>query len=184
MFAAAPKCVHATAVNMRPGSTVRRTFPSARRQTGFTMVLVLLALLLLALSLQTVVTHVSQQAMREREQRLLWVGAAYARAIADYHDQSPGTVKRWPRTLESLLDDGRMVGIRRHLRELYADPMTGQADWDLIRAPDGGIQGIRSRSQGATIRSGPIDLEGLRVGPAQTHSEWRFEPANDRESGR
>ncbi len=145
-----------------------------RRQGGFTFVAVLAALFLLALASQKVMTVVSQQAQREREAELLRIGAAYRAAIGAYHDRSPGSLKRWPPSLEALLDDRRFVTLQRHLRRLYPDPITRSQAWGLVFAPDGGIAGVYSLSEDRPIRTGGADAALLGLGAASRYSDWKF----------
>jgi len=63
----------------------------------------------------------------------------------------------------------------RHLRKLYADPMTGQPDWVLVQAPDGsGIMGVHSRSQDAPIKTGNFLLKNEGFEGAARYSDWKF----------
>lgn len=146
----------------------------ALRQQGFTYIAVLVALLMLSLATQGVMTYVSQQAQRERETDLLRVGQTYAKAIGAYYQATPGTVKRWPADLQDLLEDRRLVAVVRHMRELYPDPITRTFNWDLIRAPDGGIAGVRSISTLAPIRMGAVELDGMTLPPASRYADWDF----------
>lgn len=143
-------------------------------QHGFIYVAVLVAMFLVSLGSQAVMQQVSQQAQREREEALLHIGATYAQAIGAYYQSTPGSVKRWPRSLQDLLEDKRQLQIRRHIREIYPDPITHQADWEPIPAPDGGIQGVRSRSTKAPIRSGPVAIDDLALPPVQRYTDWAF----------
>lgn len=143
-------------------------------QQGFTYLAVLLALVLLGLATNGVMSSVSQQAQREREAELLRTGQTYIQAIAAFYEASPGSVKRWPLKLEDLLDDHRQVTIQRHLREIYPDPITRQADWVLIRTSDGGIRGLRSRSDHAPLRTGAVALDSITLLPASRYSDWEF----------
>lgn len=143
-------------------------------QGGFTLLALLAAMTLLALATQAVMFNLVQQAQREREEELLRIGRAYAAAIRDYYEQSPGSVKRWPAALEDLQDDRRFVGMRRHMREAYADPVARSATWGLVRGEDGGIMGVFSLSDSKPVRTAAIDLGLLTVGPAERYSDWRF----------
>lgn len=143
-------------------------------QAGFTVAFALLMLFLLALGTQRVMFVVSQQAQREREAELLRVGAAIAHAIGRYHKSTPGTVKRFPATLEELLDDRRMVSTRRHLRTLYADPITRQTQWGLVAAPEGGIAGVYSLSDSAPIAVGSLQARQWGFLGAKSYRDWRF----------
>lgn len=150
---------------------------ASQNQRGFTYLALLVMLLFIGLSSQGVMQVVSQQAQREREDSLLRIGQAYARAIGAYYEATPGTIKRWPRDLDDLLEDRRLVSVRRHLRERYPDPITRLNDWDLIRAADGGIQGISSRSEQAPIRQRSVLLdgpEGWELPAASQYRQWQF----------
>lgn len=143
-------------------------------QRGFTLVAALAALFLLALATQKVMTVVSQQAQREREAELLRIGAAYVAAIGAYYERSPGSVKRWPPSLEALTDDRRFVTLQRHLRQPYADPITRGGDWGMVLAPDGGVVGVYSQSEEKPIRTAGEALQSLGLAEAQRYSDWKF----------
>lgn len=138
------------------------------------MMAVLLALFLLAVSLQGIMWVHSTQARRERERELLMVGSEIRKAIGSYVESSSGTQRTWPPTLEALLDDRRSVVLRRHLRRVYADPITGRAEWGVVRAPDGGIAGVFSLSEDAPVRTGGRELARYGVEPAARYSAWLF----------
>jgi type II secretory pathway pseudopilin PulG len=145
-----------------------------KAQQGFTYLtaLFILAILLGGLALVGEVWETS--AKREREVELLFVGHQYRRAIGLYYESTKGTPKRFPPTLEDLLKDSRDVTTQRYLRRLYPDPMTGKAEWGLIKAADGGIGGVHSLSEEA-----PLKVSGFRVRDADLegkakYNEWRF----------
>jgi type II secretory pathway pseudopilin PulG len=146
----------------------------AGTQRGFTLLAVMAAMFLLALGTQKVMFMLSQQAQREREAELLQVGAAFAQAIGAYYESSPGTVKRWPANLNDLVDDKRFVGMRRHLRRVYMDPITRSEEWGLVRASDGGIEGVYSLSDASPIRSGALTVGDLRLPAASRYTDWQF----------
>jgi type II secretory pathway pseudopilin PulG len=150
-------------------------------QFGFTYLALLVALLSLSLATQGVMTYVSQQVQREREADLLRVGQAFARAIGAYYESTPGSVKRWPQSLEDLVEDKRQVAIQRHLREVYPDPITRSRNWGLVIASGGGIQGVYSQSAEAPIRVGPVELDRLTLAAATRYAQWSFvyEPTSD-----
>ncbi len=115
---------------------------------GFTMLWVLFAMLLLALSSQQVFVSVSKQALREKlliQQSIL---SAYQKAIESYRNSSPGIQKTYPTQLQDLLDDRRHVQTKRHLRKLYADPLQPQVHvdraWGIVRNSQGQITSVYS----------------------------------------
>jgi type II secretory pathway pseudopilin PulG len=115
-----------------------------------------------------------EASQREKERELLFVGEQFRRAIQQYYES--GVVeKKYPPTLEALLKDSRFPGTRRHLRKIYCDPMSGRAQWGLLRASDGGIMGIHSLRDDVIARQRtnfPGSLAGLE-GKSRT-SEWQF----------
>ena len=131
----------------------RTTVPDRNFQQGFTLIALLVAVLVCAIMADRVVTVVSQQDQREREALLLRIGANYIKAIENFYESSPGAVKRWPKSLDELLDDRRFVTTRRHLRQLYPDPITRSGNWGIVYSQDGGITGVYSRSDELMIRN-------------------------------
>src|SRR5436309_3351575 len=91
---------------------------------------------------------------RAKEQQLLFAGAAIQDAILHYYRSTPNRGREFPRTLQDLIEDNRYITVERHLRRIYADPMTGKPDWGLIMGADGRIVGIYSRSQEAPLKRG------------------------------
>jgi type II secretory pathway pseudopilin PulG len=145
-----------------------------KAQRGFTLVAVLAAMFLLALASQGVMTVVSQEVQRECEAELIRIGTAYAEAIRSYYESTPGSIKRWPRTLDELADDKRFVTTRRHIREAYGDPLMRSGAWGIVTAPDGGIAGVYSRSEEAPIRAVPPEAATVAAqGPAR-YADWQF----------
>lgn len=147
---------------------------SGRGQGGFAYLVLLFAVALSGAVLAVAGTYASQERQREREAELLFAGDQFRGAIAHYYERSPGTVKRYPMRLEELLDDTRYLTVERHLRRLYTDPMTGVAEWGLVKAPDGGIMGIHSRSEKAPLKTGGFAPGFEQPAEARKYSEWRF----------
>lgn len=144
------------------------------RQGGFSYLVALFALALLSLLTTRALETSRTSIQREREAELLFAGHAYMDAIRLYYDSAPGTVRRYPPDLQSLLLDDRGVRVRRHLRRLYRDPMTQGADWGVIESDDGGIKGVYSRSQGVPIKKSgfPDDLRNFK--DANHYADWKF----------
>lgn len=71
---------------------------------------------------------------REKEAELLYIGRLYREAIKQYYLSSPGSVQKYPASLEDLRKDPRSLVTRRYLRRLYPDPITGKA-FAVIAAP-------------------------------------------------
>lgn len=138
---------------------------SSEAHQGFTYLTVLVFVALTGLGLATVAESWSHARQREKEAELLWVGNQFIQAIGLYYERSPGAIKRYPESLDDLLEDRRFLSKQRYLRRIYADPMTGKADWDLVEAPGGGIVGIRSRSTSRAVG---------RMARVSGYSQWDF----------
>jgi len=138
---------------------------SGERQSGFTYLSALLMIGAMGAGLAAMGEIWSHARQREKEAELLWIGEQFRQAIGLYYHRSPGAVKRYPASLEDLLVDKRFPTVQRYLRKIYADPMTGRAEWSLVAAPEGGIMGVRSLATDAAIN---------RRGSARTYAEWQF----------
>jgi hypothetical protein len=136
-----------------------------RVQSGFTYLTAILLVAVTAATLGAVAEAWSHARQREKEAELVWIGNQFKEAIGLYYQRSPGTVKRYPEKLEDLLDDRRFLRTQRYLRRLYADPMTGKAEWKPVAAPEGGIMGVTSLSTAKPIRT---------LDAAATYADWKF----------
>jgi type II secretory pathway pseudopilin PulG len=145
-----------------------------KRSRGFTYIGLLVAIVLIGSALAAVAEVWSVQARREREVELQYRGHAIRRAIGLYVALNPGGAARYPMDLEDLLQDDRWPQVRRYLRRLYEDPMTGKADWTLIRAPDGGIMGVASASEVEPIKRAGFSPEDAAFNDADCYCDWKF----------
>lgn len=119
-------------------------------------------------------TFWSHTAQREKERELLFVGHEFRDAIGSYYRHSPGITHAYPKSLDDLLEDKRFPVPQRHLRRIYADPMTGKAKWGLVEAPGGGIMGVRSLSEEAPIKTGNFAPADAAFEKAAKYADWQF----------
>jgi type II secretory pathway pseudopilin PulG len=145
-----------------------------KRAGGFTYIAVLIALAIFGLGLAAVGESWGRISQREKEGELLEAGFAYAQAIERYYQRSPSAIKSYPRQLADLLEDARFIGIERHLRRLYPDPMAHGQEWGLVRDAQGGIIGVYSRSVLPTLRRQPLPLPGTATLLGQRYCDWLF----------
>jgi type II secretory pathway pseudopilin PulG len=144
------------------------------RERGVTYLALLLAIALVSSVLAASATVWSQVQRHEREKQLLWAGDQFRRALAAYSRSGNGT---YPRTLEDLLDDRRGPARRRHLRQIYEDPMTRGSDWGLIRNPQGGIIGVYSRYAGVPVKTANFPPQYDSFEHARSYADWKFAAA-------
>lgn len=146
-----------------------RTHPGG--QKGFTYIGLLVAVVIIGLML-TIVSRVwSTTEQHERETQLLFIGHAYRMAISSYVSLG----HHYPATLQDLLTDERFPLPKRHLRQLYADPLTGKADWTLVMTPSGqGIMGVASSSQRAPLKRDGFETIDETFKNADCYCSWKF----------
>lgn len=142
---------------------------------------------------------VAQQ--RDKERELLAIGHQFREALRRYQERSgplPGGTtglptatgqpvtagavlvgaRPYPATLDELLQDPRTPGITRHLRQVFVDPMTGKAEWGLVRV-GGRIVGIHSLSERLPIKQAGFEDQDMAFAGKERYRDWVFTyPAN------
>jgi len=149
--------------NMRPAH------PGAGREAGFALIWVMMLSTALALSTAALLEVAAQGWRKASENELLAIGAEFTRAFQRYEEATPPGASPYPRRLQDLVQDPRFAQPRRYLRQVYADPLTGKAEWGLLPSPDGGIQGVYSLARGK-----PLQAQSVPPNPAETYRDWRF----------
>jgi len=156
--------------SMDYGFRATRRYHRCGRQRGFTYLGLLFLVVVVTLALSGVATVWHTIAQREREAELLFVGEQISRAIENYYRQSPGRAQL-PRSLQDLLLDDRFPFVRRHLRRIYRDPMTGSTEWGLVMLGDR-VAGVYSLSKDKPIKFAAPDRRGFTE--AESYEEWKF----------
>lgn len=147
-----------------------------RRAGGFTYLFVLFLVALLGVGLAAAGEAWQSQRLRAAEAELLWTGDQYRRAINAYYRNAAGCGaerNRYPRELASLVKDPRCPATVRHLRKLYPDPVT-DGEWELVRAPDGGIAGVRSPSTQRPFKVADFRVQDRDFENKKSYREWVF----------
>jgi type II secretory pathway pseudopilin PulG len=149
------------------------------RDEGYTYIVVLILLAVVSLASALAIEVAATSARRADEAELLAIGKEFERAFASYYRQNGGGA-RYPRTLEELTRDPRAPGVKRHLRRVYVDPLTGK-DWGLVPAPGGGIMGVFSTSPERPFMEDPgpralmpAGLAASAPGFGNSYADWRF----------
>ena len=157
---------------MRPG---KASNPYAS-ESGFTLIALLVAMFVIALGLSVAGPTWHEQNRRTQERELMRIGVLYAHALADFRESAPGSLKTYPKSLDELVLDTRFLGVRRHLRRLYPDPLDPARPWGVVRDIDGYIVGVYSQSSDAPLVTGAIALGDIAMAPARHYSDWKFSP--------
>jgi type II secretory pathway pseudopilin PulG len=161
-----------------PRIAARARWGAARaRLGGFTYigVLVMVALMGIALAAAGQVWHTMQR--RDKERELLFIGQQFRLALDRYARNTPAKGVRAPLHLDELLEDPRHPDVRRYLRKIYLDPMTGRADWGLVTGPAGEIHGVHSLSEDTPLKQAGFALADRRFEGMSKYSEWVFMPS-------
>ena len=124
--------------------------------SGFTFIGLLIFISITGIVLSAAGITWMYEVRSEKEQQLLFVGVEFKNAIDSYYASTPGQPKVYPISLDDLLRDKRMPNIKRHLRKIYPDPMTGKVDWGLVKKK-GRIVGIFSCSSLVPFKRGGVN---------------------------
>jgi type II secretory pathway pseudopilin PulG len=149
---------------------------AARKHGGFTFLGLLLVVAILGVGLMAVGEMWHTAHKREQERSLLFVGDQFRRAIRAYYQHTPPTYRQqpYPTTLEALLKDPRYSTTQRYLRKVYSDPITGSAEWGLLKRADGGIYGVYSLSEEVPIKQANFRFDDRYFAGKTKYTEWQF----------
>ncbi len=138
---------------------------TARDVRGWTYLMLLWWVAISGVMLMALGRSWSLEAQRQREAELVFRGEQIRAALASY-SKAGEPAGQYPATLDALLEDKRGPQLQRHLRQLWPDPVTGKAEWGMVRDESNGIRGVYSTSQRAPL-GGPTG--------ALSYADWRFE---------
>ncbi len=144
------------------------------RKKGFTYIWMLFAVALAGIVLAGAGQVWRTESWRDKEKELMFVGDQFRQAIGSYYESSPGIPKRYPDSLEKLLADDRFPIVKRHLRKIFPDPMTGTAKWGLVRQPGIGITGVYSLSTQKPIKRTNFSERYESFASAMSYKDWKF----------
>lgn len=151
----------------------RRAF--AQGEGGFTYVglIVLVAIIGLVGAATLKVDALLRRAAAEDE--LLEIGAAFSQALKSYAEATPRGQPTYPPSMQELLKDPRSPAVRRHLRKIFVDPMTGKAEWGIVHAgSDTGVLAVYSLSKAKPLKVANFDGRFANLENRQHISEWKF----------
>lgn len=149
--------------------------PRQRRQRGFTYLstIILVAIIGLVSAATLKMGAVIQRS--KAEEQLLDIGAAFSDALQSYADATPAGMPPQPPSLKDLLRDPRFPGVRRHLRQIYPDPITGKTEWGVVYLGDKvGVLAVYSLSDAKPVKIGNFPLRHAALEGKQKISDWRF----------
>ncbi len=128
-----------------------------KRQAGYTFLILMVLLTVLAIGLLAAVPVWETQIRREAEEELIFRGLQYVEAVRLYGKKNGG---RYPASVDDLIE-------ARCLRRPFRDPMTKDGAWDLVLAADAGrgASASRASSEARTGASGLGSVSRVFVVP-------------------
>jgi type II secretory pathway pseudopilin PulG len=145
----------------------------AQEQRGFSYLMLMIAVVVMGITMSVAVRQWTVMVQRELEADLLAKGVEIQNALALYSASMkagrvmPGEV--YPQTLADLT---RLP--KPFLRKVYNDPV-GRGEWEVVRAPTGGIMGVRSKSKSKPIRQQNFPLVVRHFQGKPTYYDWVFQ---------
>jgi hypothetical protein len=142
-------------------------------ERGVTYLMLMFAIVLIGIATTAAAKQWKTTVQREREIDLLAKGIEIQNALALYSATKkagrvmPGEV--YPQTLADLT---RLP--KPFLRKVYLDPM-GHGEWEYLRAPTGGIMGVRSTSHAKPFRQRNFPLSVRHFEGRPTYHDWIFQ---------
>lgn len=142
-------------------------------ERGVTYLMLMFAIVLIGIATTAAAKQWKAIVQREREADLLAKGVEIQNALALYSATikagrvMPGEV--YPQTLADLT---RLP--KPFLRKVYLDPM-GYGEWEYLRAPTGGIMGVRSKSRAKPFRQKDFPLAVRHFEGRPTYRDWIFQ---------
>jgi type II secretory pathway pseudopilin PulG len=146
-----------------------------RRQQGFTYLSLVILLAIMGLVGAAALKVESLLARAAAEQELLEIGAAFSAALDSYAAATPQGKPTQPPTLQDLLKDNRFPTIRRHLRKIFVDPISGKAEWGITYVGDKvGVIGVYSLSQAQPLKLANFDERFQNFENKTHYADWKF----------
>ena len=172
--------------------TTSRTDPSfiasAKRDDGYVMVVLLVSMAIAAVWMTALLPAWRQQALRQKEDDLIFRGEQYARAIALYYSKN----QAYPPTVDVLVT-------QKFLRRKWKDPITDK-DFLLVPAPSPtgqqaaqpvqgpgrtGAAAPTGVAQGAQMTTGFLGVRSQSAATSikiyqqqQVYNQWQFDMSN------
>lgn len=144
-----------------------------QEERGFSYLMLMIAVVVMGITLSAAARQWTVMVQRELEADLLAKGVEIQNALALYSATMkagrvmPGEV--YPQTLADLT---RLP--KPFLRKVYNDPV-GHGEWEVVRAPTGGIMGVRSKSRSKPIRQQNFPLVVRHFQGKPTYYDWVFQ---------
>ena len=143
------------------------------QQAGFSYLWLLFMVAFMSISLTIGSEVQSTITRRDQEKMLISIGRQFRDAIKSYHDSQVGTKREYPKSLNDLLKDPRFPNTKRHLRQIFIDPITGKDEWGLLIV-GGQIVGVHSLSNKKPLKQDGFDTSEEKFAFKDHYTDWWF----------
>jgi type II secretory pathway pseudopilin PulG len=160
----------------------RRRLPRPR-EAGFTYVGLIVLVTIIGLVGAATLKADALLRRAAAEEELLDIGAAFSAALTSYAEATPRGQPQQPPSPDDLLKDPRVPGIRRHLRKIFVDPITGKAEWGIVWLNKGtgingsggsGVVAVYSLSQAKPLKQTHFDARFQNLEGRAHFTDWKF----------
>jgi type II secretory pathway pseudopilin PulG len=146
-----------------------------RPARGFTYISLIILVAIIGLVAATTLKTGAMLQRSAAERELLDVGAQFSDALQSYANATPAGQPAQPPSLQELLKDPRYPGVRRHLRKIFVDPMTGKAEWGIVYLADKvGVIAVYSLSDAKPIKVSNFPSRFQAFDGKLHISDWKF----------
>jgi len=151
-------------------------FDTRKSERGFSYIVLMFAIVLIGLGMTVAARQWKTMVQRELEADLLSKGMEIQNALALYSaTMKAGRVVPGEMYPQSLADLTRLP--KPFLRKVYVEPV-GHGEWELVRAPTGGIMGVRSKSKSKPIRQHDFPPAVRHFDGRGSYYDWVFQHPN------
>jgi len=145
-------------------------------ERGVTYLMLMFVIVLIGIVTTAAAKQWKAIVQREREADLLAKGVEIQNALALYSATiKAGRVMPGEAYPQTLADLTRLP--KPFLRKVYLDPM-GYGEWEYLRAPTGGIMGVRSKSRAKPFRQRNFPPAIRHFEGRATYRDWVFQHPN------
>jgi len=143
---------------------------------GVTYLALMFSIVLIGISASATARQWTVMVQREKEADLMAKGIEIQNALSLYSATMKigrvMTAEVYPQSLGELTR-----APKPYLRKAYQDPMGG-GDWEYLRAPTGGIMGVRTKSKAKPIKERDFPLAIRHFEGRKSYSDWMFQHPN------
>ncbi len=152
-----------------------------RNDQGLTYIMLMFAIVLIGISTTAAAKQWKAMVQRELEADLITKGVEIQNALALYSaSKKAGRVMPGEVYPQSLAELTRVP--KPFLRKVYSDPMT-HGEWEYLRAPTGGIMGVRSKSRSKPFRKHDFPPAIRHFEGRGSYYDWVFQYPNPSSAG-